>query len=136
MRLDEFDNLLKEYKKGSDMITELNGIGINLIDGKYKILESLYSILISSLRVEYSDDGIEWVTWFIFETEWGEKKPSKPKYRLNKSGLLELKENDKKHYWALSENGVPICYDIPSLWRYLENGYKKINCNKPPDSIH
>jgi hypothetical protein len=79
-----------------------------------------------SLETHYTNDGIEWVSWFIFENEWGETDRSKlPVYRKNESGVMELDLNYNGHA-ANDENGNPICYDIKSLWEYIEEHHKLI----------
>lgn len=132
MKLEHFEKILKNYREGNDMISDLYSIGFDLMEGKYKLSDSFYHLFISSLESHYTKDGIDWVIWFIFENEWGDKDWGK-KPKLTDNGL-EVGE-DKQH-GATDENGTPICYDIPSLWRYIENGYKIINCDTQNTSIH
>jgi hypothetical protein len=126
MKLEHFEDILKEYRQGHKMISELYDIGFNLLDGKYPLDEPLYNIFMMSLETHYTNDGIEWVSWFIFENEWGETDRSKlPVYRKNESGVMELDLNYNGHA-ANDENGNPICYDIKSLWEYIEEHHKLI----------
>ena len=135
MKLEEFEKIVKNYREGSDMVSELYSIGFDLFEGKYKLSDAIYSLFISSLESHYTSGGIDWVTWFIFENEWGKKEWSKvPSYNED-SGIVKDVSNDNI-YGATDENGSPICYDIPSLWRYLENGYRNINCDNPNVLIH
>jgi hypothetical protein len=48
----------------------------------------------------YDDKGIDWINWFIYESNYG------------KNGL------------TANDNGLPICYDLKSLHEYIEQ-YKK-----------
>ena len=126
MKLEHFEKILNEYRKGSDMISELHDIGIDLFEGKYKLSDSLYNLFESSLEANYSVDGMDWVTWFIFENEWGETDRSNlPVYRRNEFGVTEL-DLDQNRPAATDENGDPICYDIPSLWEFIEKNHKLI----------
>lgn len=118
MKLEHFEKILTEYRKSHTMIGELYDIGFDLMEGKYKLDESIYNLFIASLETHYTEDGIDWVTWFIFENEWGE----------NEWGGLVIDDKTFKHierkYPANDENGNPICYDIPSLWEYIETEHK------------
>jgi hypothetical protein len=126
MKLEHFEKILNEYRKGSDMISELHDIGIDLFEGKYKLSDTLYNLFESSLEANYSVDGMDWVTWFIFENGWGETDRSNlPVYRRNEFGVIEL-DLDQNRPAATDENGDPICYDIPSLWEFIEKNHKLI----------
>ena len=48
---------------------------------------------------------------------------NKPVYRETESGAIELDLNHNGHA-ASDENGNPICYDIKSLWEYIETNHK------------
>ena len=124
MKLEHFEKLLNEYRKASDMISELYDIGFDLMEGKYKLSDSLYHLFISSLESHYTDDGIDWVTWFIYENDWGEKDWNiMPLYKRNEDGITELVMDSERH-GATDENGNSICHDIPSLWQYIETEHK------------
>jgi hypothetical protein len=124
MKLEHFEKLMNEYRKGSGMISELHDIGIDLLEGKYKLSDSLYHLFISSLESHYTENGIDWVTWFIFENDWGEKEWNKvPLYKKNSDGVSELVIDEDRHA-ATDENNNPICYDIKSLWEYVEKEHK------------
>ena len=124
MKLEHFEKIINEYRKGNDMVSELHSIGFDLLEGKYKLSDSLYHLFISSLESHYTDDGINWVTWFIYENDWGEKEWNKvPLYKRNSDGVSELVMDEDRHA-ATDENGDPICYDIKSLWEYIEKEHK------------
>jgi len=124
MKLEQFEKILNEYRKGHNMISELYDIGFDLLEGKYPLDGSLYNIFISALETHYTDDGVDWVTWFIFENEWGENEyDNRPVYRVTESGVMELDLNHNGHA-ASDENGNPICYDIKSLWEFIETNHK------------
>lgn len=124
MKLEHFEKIINEYRKGNNIITELYDIGFDLLEGKYKLSDSIYHLFISSLETHYTDDGIDWINWFIFENDWGESDRGKlPVYKKNEYGVMELDLNHNGHA-ASDENGNPICYDIPSLWEYIEKEHK------------
>ena len=115
---------MNEYRKSSNILSELYDIGFDLMEGKYKLSDSLYHLFISSLESHYTDDGIDWVTWFIYENEWGEKDWNKmPLYKRNEDGITELVMDSERH-GATDEDGNPICYDMSSLWQYIEKEHK------------
>jgi len=124
MKLEHFEKILNEYRKSHNMISELYDIGFDLMEGKYKLSDSLFILFESILEANYSVEGVEWVSWFIFENEWGEADRSKlPVYRKNEFGVMELDMNSNRHA-ATDENGDPICFDIKSLWEFIEKNHK------------
>jgi hypothetical protein len=124
MKLEHFEKILKEYRESSNMISELYDIGFDLMEGKYKLSDSLYRLFISSLDAHYTDIGVDWITWFIYENDWGEKDwKTLPVYQRNSDGIMELVMDGERH-GATDEDGNSICYDIKSLWEYIEKYYK------------
>ena len=124
MKLEHFEKIMKNYRESCNMVSELYDIGFNLLDGKYNLSYHLDRLFILSLETHYTDDGIDWVTWFIYENEWGEKDWNKvPLYKRNKDGVSELVEEPSR-VGATDEYDNPICYDIPSLWEYIEENHK------------
>jgi hypothetical protein len=122
MEYKSFLTLIMTYKKISEEISELYDIGVDLLDGKYKILEKVGNMLDESIKVSYGEEGLDWVIWFIFESEYGQKDWSKaPLY--SEDGKL-IKEAGEVRHGAHDENGNPICYSYESLWKYLEANYK------------
>ena len=102
MQLNEFQKLIEKFKETSDKLSELHDLGFDFYEGKYQLMsdvDSMFDIIISSL---YTNEGVDWINWFIYETDFGNKK-------------LE----------AFDENKNPICYDINSLYEYIEKHHKK-----------
>ncbi len=102
MQLKEFQNLLEKYKSFSDNLSELYDLGFDFYEGKYQLMsnvESMFDIMISSY---YNEHGVGWINWFIYETDYGNKK-------------LE----------AWDENQNLICQDLESLHEYIEKHHKK-----------
>ena len=102
MSLKEFQELLEKYKSFSDKISELHDLGFNFYEGKYPLMSDAESMFDIMIRLYYNEHGIGWINWFIYETNYGEKN-------------MEGKD----------ENGQPICYDVNSLYEYIEKHHKK-----------
>ena len=110
------------FKKISEDCSDLYDIGVNIIDGKYSITSTAEKILEEVFTNEYGEEGWEWVSWFIFESDYGQKDWSiSPLYLRNNDGKLERMEADGEiRYGAHDEHGNPICYSYETLWEYLE----------------
>ena len=127
MKYEIFLEAITEYRKGLKMISSLYSIGFDLMEGKYKMSSILDSQFNCFLKSHYDEAGIDWVNWFIFENDFGEKDWSKYK-KINKKPEDIFKsingEKDDIH-GAQDENGNPIFYSIESTWEYLEK-YNKL----------
>ena len=102
MQLKEFQNLLEKFKSFSDKLSELHDIGFDFYEGKYQLISDVDKIIDITISSHYTEQGVDWINWFIFETDYGNKK-------------LE----------AFDENKNPICYDINSLHEYITKYHKK-----------
>ena len=124
MKLDHFEKILNEYRKSQNTLSELHSIGFDLFEGKYKLDGSIYELFMASLDSHYTEVGVDWVTWFIFENDWGEKEWNHiPLYKRNEDGVM-LMDTETVRHGATDEDGNPICYDIKSLWEFIEKDYK------------
>jgi hypothetical protein len=103
MKYNKFLELLLGYRKFQRDIDELYSIGIDLEEGKFKLGTIVHKILETSIESHYGKQGWDWVSWFIYESDWGEK--------------------EKIGAWDKDEN--PICYSLESLWECLEKDYSK-----------
>ena len=102
MQLNEFQNLLEKYKAFSDKISELHDIGFDFYEGKYPLMSDVEKLFDISIASHYNEKGADWIDWFIYETDYGKK---------------DLEGRD--------ENDNPICYDVKSLYEYVEKHHKK-----------
>ena len=76
-----------------DVVSELYKVKVDLMD-----FVDPYHILIANLLTEiYGPIGYDWFSWFCYENDFGK-------------GKLEAWDETKK----------PICYNLKSLWEYLE----------------
>jgi hypothetical protein len=117
-----FLEAVTEYRKGLNMISDLYSIGFDLMEGQYKISEILDSQFKCFIKSHYDEEGVDWVSWFIFENEFGEKDWSKYK-TLNRSKddiFRSISGGKEEKFGARDAEGNPIFYSIESTWEYLE----------------
>jgi hypothetical protein len=111
------------FKKISEDCSDLYDIGVNILDGKYSITSTAEKILSEVFTAEYGEEGWEWVSWFIFESNYGEKDWSSGPCYDSEGNLLY--EKGEVRYGAIDEKGNPICYSYESTWEYLEKNFSK-----------
>jgi hypothetical protein len=102
MQLNELENHLKKYKAVSDNLSELRDLGFDFYEGKFPIMYDMEFIFNLTILSHYTQEGADWVSWFVYETNYGQK---------------DMKGRD--------ENKNPICYDVKSLHEYIEQHHKK-----------
>jgi len=102
MQLKEFQNLLEKFKSFSDNTSELHDLGFDFYEGKYQLVSYVDKIIDIALSSHYTEQGVDWINWFIYETDYGNKK-------------LE----------AWDENKNLICQDLESLHEYITKHHKK-----------
>jgi len=102
MQLNEFQSLLEKFKSFSDKIAELHDMGFDFYEGKYQLISDVDKIIDITFSSHYTEQGVDWINWFIFETDYGKRK-------------LE----------AWDENKNLICQDLESLHEYITNNHKK-----------
>lgn len=103
MKYEEFSKILETYKKGQEMLDELYKLGFDFAEGKFQLVDVLHGILFASLDIHYTEDGCEWVSWYIYETNW----------------------QQKENYEAYDDQKNLIAQDLKGLWELLEQDYKK-----------
>lgn len=103
MQLKEFQNLLEKFKSFSDKVSELHDMGFDFYEGKYQLVSDVDKIIDIAFSSHYTEQGVDWINWFIFETDYGKNK-------------LE----------AWDENKNLICQDLESLHEYIEKHHKKV----------
>jgi hypothetical protein len=126
MTYEQFLKTLMNYRQFSENTHELYQVGVDLHEGKYAIIEYVDSLLYTAIESHYGEEGLGWVTWFIFESNWGEKDWSTCD-AYNDKGEIVARKGEPRH-GAYDENGDPICYSFESLYEYLEklkNGIQK-----------
>ena len=123
MTYEEFLGVLMPYKKLNEDFSELYRMGFDLLEGKYRIEENVSKILDCFLTSHYTDEGVDWINWFIFENEWGTKDWSKlPVYDME--GKLIHEADPMKAYGAKDEDGNPVCFSFESTYEYVKQYLK------------
>jgi len=94
MKLEVFEKIVTLIKEQSERSFKLAEMGVDLIN-----YEDSYSAAITLLfRAYYGAEGEDWISWYLYEKE-------------SLSGEI-LQAWDKE--------GNEMCYDIPSLWKCVE----------------
>jgi hypothetical protein len=122
-----FIQILLACKKFWEDISSLHDLGFDLMEGKYNLTHPFGLMLQASIESHYGKDGWDWVSWFIYESDYGQRDWSQSDtYSIKEDGTRELvhKEGEDR-FGAYDENGNPICYSFESLWEYLEKEQKQ-----------
>ena len=124
MQYQDFKKILLTYKKGTENIAALGKIGVDLLESPYELSSVLEHMLMFSMGCHYKDAGLEWISWFIYENEWGKKEWKGPMYERNNDGKLFVFQNCDG-YGAHDRKGKPICYSMRSVHLHLEKNHLK-----------
>ena len=103
MKYKQFKELIESYKKSHKAYRELEDLGFNFYESRYELVRFTDEMLDAALKTHYTVEGIDWINWFIFETDYGN---------------VDMKGRDS--------DGSPICYDMKSTYEYCEQ-YKIIS---------
>jgi hypothetical protein len=119
MEYKNFETIILTYKSFWNKMSELSDMGFDFYEGKFKLMEDVEKMLYTSLESVYNEDGIDWLSWFMFENDFGKKDWSKTKF------IEEDKKTKKHKYGAFNKKGKPIFYSLKNTWKLLEKEYKK-----------
>ncbi len=93
MTYENFLEVVLGLKAESERLDKLYQLGVDLIN-----FSDPYDKIIQVLLLEvYGEEGYDWISWFCYENDFGQK------------GL-----------GAWDENKNPICHSFESLWEYVE----------------
>jgi hypothetical protein len=123
MEYEDFLGILMSYKKLRDDFSELFSMGFDFLEGKYKLEENVARIFDATLNSHFTEEGVEWIHWFVYENEWGEKDWSRIPTWDRETGKL-IERDPVETYGAKDENGNPICYSFESTWDLVKNHLK------------
>lgn len=126
MNYQTFKQLLLLYKKGQSNIHELGLVGVDLLESPYEMSSIVEKMMNLTLGCFYTEEGLEWVSWFIFDNDWGKRNWRGPLYERDAEGKLVKKECSKDGHGAHDEHGNPICYSIKSLHAHLQQNHLKL----------
>jgi NADH:ubiquinone oxidoreductase subunit len=101
MKLETLTKIVDTLKNQSEVTNQLYKLNVDLVEFADPY-ESVITILIKEI---YGEEGYDWFSWFCYECDFGSKV-------------------SKKNPRAWDKDEKPICYDVKSLWNYLETEYK------------
>ncbi len=93
MKLEVFTEILNRLRKQSDKHDILYELDIDLIN----FSDDHASVINILLEVYYGKEGSDWIGWYLYERD--------------PVGTIDQ---------ATTNDGLPICYDIKSLWEEVE----------------
>jgi len=123
-----FLRLLMTYKKSEEHCHEYSEFGIDLHEGKYPIAPYLYELMKAGFESTYTKEGIDWIDWWIFENEYGQKdwgnipRIDEVNPLISSRDGKPIKRTDDNS--ATDKDGNPIAYSYESLYELLESEYK------------
>ena len=124
MTYEEFLKILMSFKKINEDISELYDIGFDFLEGKYRMSDNVSIMFEAVLESYFTDEGIDWINWFIYENDWCTKDWSKLPTFDGVTGKIILEEDPVKAYGAKDENGNPICFSFESTYEYVKQYLK------------
>jgi hypothetical protein len=125
MEYEDFIGILMPYKKITEEFRELYSMGFDFMEGKFRLTEDVSRMLDATLHSHFDEGGVEWIHWFIYENDWGDKDWSNLKV-FNSQG--EITDRDPmQSYGAKDSEGNPICFSFESTWEVVKEHLKKNN---------
>lgn len=75
MTFKQFEQFINNYKLNYDKLGELYDMGFDFLENeKFPLYNYIFNSLELFIKSHYNEDGWDWVEWFVFENEYGEKK--------------------------------------------------------------
>jgi hypothetical protein len=125
MEYEDFIGILMPYKKLTEEFRELYSMGFDFMEGKFRLTEDVSRMLDATLHSHFDEGGVEWIHWFMYENDWGDKDWSNLKV-INSQG--EITDRDPmQSYGANDSEGNPICFSFESTWEVVKEHLKKNN---------
>lgn len=93
MTYEKFEKIINAMQAQDTIVSDLYKDKIDLMD----FVDPYYAIIFDLIKEIYGEFGYDWFSWFCYENNFG-------------AGKLE----------AWDEADKPICYNLESLWEYLE----------------
>ena len=122
MKYGDFLNLLMTYKKLREDFGELYEMGFDFMEGRYLLEGNVSKLFDSTLNLSFTEKGVDWINWFIYENDWGTTDWSSMKVLDAQGKLTDRDPMDS--YGARDEDGNPICYSFESTWDVVKNHLK------------
>jgi hypothetical protein len=102
MEYGEFLKVILGLQQESRVVSDLYDRKVDLIE----FVDSYHTIISTLLKSIYGEKGLDWLQWFCYENDFGQKPCTG--------------EDGEPTHCATDENGNPICYSFESLWEFLE----------------
>lgn len=102
MKYTTFEKIMLTYKRALADMSQLHKIGLDLSEGPYDLMSHMYTMFNESMAIQYNPNGVDWIDWYIWETDWQQAKP----------------------YEAYNEKKELIAQDLKGLWELLESEYR------------
>ena len=93
MTYETFLKLTLELQKQERIVDNLYKNNVDLLE----FIDPYHGLIHLLIKEIYGEEGVDWFSWFCYENDYGH-------------GKLEAWDADKN----------PICYDLKSLWEFLE----------------
>jgi len=74
MTYEKFISLITTYQKFEQDLEKLAGIGFDFYEGKFPLVSYASKMLEEAMLSHYNDFGWDWISWFIWENDYGKKK--------------------------------------------------------------
>jgi len=88
MEYEDFLGILMPYKKLMEDFRELYSMGFNFMDGKYELENNVSRMFDAALNSHFTEEGVEWINWFVYENDWGKRIGVFIRYSIHKENLL------------------------------------------------
>jgi hypothetical protein len=120
MKKESFIMILKSYHDVCIHMSNLHDIGFNFLENKrFPIDDLITSIFSQSILSHYKDEGLDWITWYLFEFV---RSPFDAK--SDKDFMYPDREPA-----AWDSDKAPICFNIDTLYDYVNDNCKLENNN-------
>ena len=101
MTYESFIAILTTYQKLQQDFYKLADVGFDFYEGKFQLVAHAEKLLEEAMRSHYNDFGWDWISWFIWENDYGKKKLG-----------------------AWDADGKPVAQNSKKLHKMLEKEYK------------
>lgn len=120
-----FAEFINRNKERDGKLALLADLGIDLYD-----FDEAYDFVFHQfLGAYWTEEGVEWIYWFMDESDYGERDWRNIDTVVQKtdSGKYEKVEDEfNDGYGAHDEDGNPVCYDVKSLYDYIKQYEKPV----------
>lgn len=120
-----FAEFINRNQERDQKLELLENLGIDMLD-----FDNAYDFLVDQfLNAYWTEAGVEWIYWFMYDSEYGQKDWSKIDVVLSEGENGDYKEVKNKYtdsFGAHDSDGNPICYDTKSLYEYVKHFEKPV----------